>query len=104
MKKPASRKQKLCMECQKCCRNIAVYTHPDFYDCSAKEVADFYEMRGAGVREENGALLLSFPFPCPHLTPDGCAIYEKRPRHCREYDGIEDFGDGCLWAGLKKEK
>lgn len=102
MKKPTSRKQKLCIECQKCCKNIAVYTHPDFYECSEKEVLAFYKMRGCDVQKENGAFLLSFPLPCPHLTLDGCSIYEKRPQTCREYNGIEDFGDGCLWSRLKK--
>jgi Fe-S-cluster containining protein len=104
MKKPTSRKQKLCIECQKCCKNIAVYTHPDFYDCSAKEVLDFYKMRGVGVQKDKGAFLISFSFPCPHLTQDGCNIYEKRPKLCREYNGIEDFGEGCLLSILKNGK
>ena len=61
-------------------------------------------MRGYDVRKDRGALLLSFPLSCPHLTEDGCSIYEERPWSCREYNGIEDFGDECLWSGLKKKK
>ncbi len=99
-----SKKQKLCIECKKCCTNIAVYTHPDFYNCSAKEVRDFYKMRGFGVQKDSGAYLLSFDFPCPNLTDNGCKIYEKRPQSCRDYNGLEDFGEECLWSGLNKNK
>ncbi len=104
MKKQRSRKQKLCIECQKCCTRLALYTHPDFYDCSVKDVRNFFKMRGFDVQKEKGALLLSFTFPCPHLTKEGCNIYEKRPQPCREYNGLEDFGEECLWSGLKKKK
>ncbi len=104
MKKPRSLKQRLCIECQRCCKDVAVYTHPDFYECSMKEVLNFYKMRGFRVQKEKGAYLLSLTFPCPHLTADGCSIYEKRPQSCRDYNGIEDFGDECLWSGLKKKK
>ncbi len=102
MKKARSRKQKLCLECQKCCRSVSVYTHPDFYDCAAKEVLQFYKMRGIGVQKDKGAIMLTFPFPCQHLTSDGCGIYEKRPRICREYNGMEDLGDDCLWSKIRK--
>lgn len=102
MKKAKGRKQRLCLECQKCCKSVGVYTHPDLYDGSAKEVIAFYEMRGFTVQKDGGALLITMPFPCPHLTPEGCAIYEKRPRACRMYNGIEDFGKECLWSRLKK--
>src|SRR5574340_112937 len=91
MKKPGSIKQRLCIECRKCCSNIAVYTHPDFYRSSAEEVLAFYKMRGIRVKKEKGAFLLSFPLPCPHLTEDGCSIYEHRPQSCRAYNGIEDL-------------
>ncbi len=104
MKKPKSRKQRLCIECQKCCRNVAIYTHPDFYNCSAKEVRNFYKLRGFDVQKENGALLLSLPLPCPHLTQDGCNIYEKRPQSCRDYDGIDDLGEECLWSKIENKK
>ena len=112
MKKPltkkkstrVSAKQKLCIECQKCCTNVAVYTHPDFYECDPKEVRNFYKLRGFHVCKDNGALLLTVPYPCPNLTAEGCKIYDKRPQTCRDYDGLEDFGDECLWSGLKKKK
>ncbi len=102
MKAAKSRKQRLCLECQKCCRSVGVYTHPDLYDGSTKEIMEFYKMRGFTEQKDNGALLLTIPLPCPHLTTDGCGIYEKRPLACRKYSGIEDFGRECLWSRLKK--
>ncbi len=37
-------------------------------------------------KDEDGWFLL-FNQPCRHLLPGGgCAIYERRPRICREYD------------------
>ena len=97
-----SRKQKLCIECQKCCRDVSVYTRHDLYGCSKKKVLEFYEKRGFSVQKEGDKILLTLSMPCPNLTPDGCAIYETRPETCREYDGMEDFGEECLWSLLRK--
>jgi len=98
MEKLKSRKQKLCIECQKCCRDVSVYTRADLYNCSNRKVIEFYRTRGFKVHKEGDAILLTFSIPCPHLTPDGCDIYEKRPEVCREYDGMEDFDEECLWS------
>ena len=100
MKKTKEIKQKLCIECQKCCRDVSIYTRADLYNCSEKKVIEFYKTRGFDVQKEGKSILLTLSMPCPHLTPDGCAIYEKRPRVCQEYDGMEDLGDECLWSGL----
>ncbi len=104
-----SKKQKereaLCKACQRCCKELYIYTHPVMYGCSAQKVIDFYEARGFSVtRLEKDALILGLHYPCPHLTPQGCAIYEKRPQACREYSGIEDFGEECLWSTLERER
>ena len=102
-KRDLTEKERLCISCQKCCNELFVYTHPVLYSCSAETIVDFYKARGFDVsRLEEDAILLSFKHTCPHLTPDGCDIYEDRPKACADYSGIEDFGEGCLWSTLKQ--
>lgn len=101
--KGKTEKERSCLSCQKCCRELSIYTHPILYSCPAEDIVDFYEARGFHVtRLEEDAVVLTIEHTCPHLTPDGCDIYESRPKVCREYSGIEDFGEGCLWSKLKK--
>ena len=101
--KRLSEKERLCLSCLKCCRELSIYTHPVLYSCPAEDIVEFYEARGFHVvRLEEDAVVLTIGQTCPHLTPDGCDIYERRPKVCREYSGIEDFGPGCLWSELKK--
>lgn len=98
-------KERLCIACQKCCRELFVYTHPVLYDCPADFVVDFYRARGFDVTlMKEDAIIMSLKHPCPHLTEAGCDIYDTRPRACREYSGIEDFGDECLWSTIKEEQ
>jgi Fe-S-cluster containining protein len=100
--KALSEKERLCISCQKCCKEIFIYTHPVLYSCPADIVVDFYRARGFEItRLREDALILSLKHTCPHLTAEGCDIYEKRPQACVDYSGIEDFGDGCLWSTLK---
>ena len=100
--KRLSEKERLCLSCLKCCRELSIYTHPVLYSCPAEDIVEFYEARGFHVvRLEEDAVVLSIAHACPHLTPEGCDIYERRPKVCREYSGIEDFGAGCLWSKLK---
>jgi len=101
-KKELTEKERLCIACQKCCKELFIYTHPVLYDCPAGTIADFYKARGFDVTTlEENAMILSFKHICPHLTPAGCDIYETRPTACSDYSGIEDFGEGCLWSSLK---
>ena len=100
--KELSEKERLCISCQKCCKEIFIYTHPILYSCPTNTVVDFYRARGFDVTKlGEDALILSLKHTCPHLTPEGCDIYEKRPKACVDYSGIEDFGDDCLWSTLK---
>ncbi len=104
-KKKLTEKERLCISCQKCCKELIVYTHPILYECSAERLVDFYEARGFSVmRLEEDAIILSFEHICPHLTPEGCDIYETRPDVCREYSGIEDFGKECLWSTIEESE
>jgi Fe-S-cluster containining protein len=102
--KKLTKKQQLCIECKKCCTKVGVYTDPAIYELSEKDVIHFYETRGATVTKSDDHLFIVFDIPCPHLTLNGCKIYEKRPRICRIYSGQEEFGDECLWTALSKKK
>ncbi len=97
-------KQKLCVSCMKCCREVGIYTHPDMYVNTAEELIHFYEARGFSVERSGDMLVLSLRHSCPHLTAAGCDIYEKRPQVCKDYSGPADFGSSCLWANLPGEK
>ncbi len=101
--KELTEKERLCLACRRCCTEISVYTHPVLYTCSAEKIVDFYRARGFDVtRLEEDAIILSFRHVCPHLTADGCDIYDTRPSACAEYSGIEDFGEDCLWSTLEE--
>jgi Fe-S-cluster containining protein len=105
-KKPEklTQKQQLCVDCRKCCGYVGVYTDPTIYELSEKEVIHFYEARGATVTRDGEHLFIVFKLPCPHITPKGCAIYNKRPKICKIYSGLEEFGKECLWSSIEKKK
>jgi Fe-S-cluster containining protein len=78
----------LCEHCTAmCCRYIAVpidepETPQDFDDLRWYLVHE-----GISVFVEDGEWFLNVQADCRHLQPDQrCAIYDKRPRICREYD------------------
>jgi Fe-S-cluster containining protein len=97
-------KQQLCVECRKCCMQVGVYTDPSIYEMTEREVVHFYEARGATVTKSDSELFIVFNLPCPHLSNKGCAIYKKRPKICRKYSGLDEFGDDCLWSQIGKKK
>ena len=99
-----TQKQRLCLSCMRCCKEVGIYTHPGMYISTPEELATFYEARGFSVARSGELLVLTLKHPCPHLTPDGCDIYENRPRICADYSGLEDFGDRCLWSALPEDK
>jgi Fe-S-cluster containining protein len=95
-------KQQLCVKCRKCCMQVGVYTDPGIYETTEAEVIHFYEARGATVSKSDGELFIVFDLPCPHLTKKGCSIYPKRPKICRKYSGLHEFGADCLWSIIPK--
>jgi Fe-S-cluster containining protein len=99
-----TKKQQLCIQCRKCCQKVGVYTDPAIYEMTEADVIHFYKARGATVNKSDDQLFIVFDTPCPHLTPTGCAIYEKRPKICRTYSGLDEFKDECLWSSLSKNK
>jgi Fe-S-cluster containining protein len=106
--KELSVKQQLCITCRRCCKSLGMYLDPENYVSPKEDVAGFYAARGFEVYEHGELFLLIHPdFPCPNLTEKGCKIYNKRPNICKEYSGIEDLGEECLWSSLpefRKEK
>ncbi len=76
-----------CLACGNCCRT----TSPMFIDNDIDRLAKFLKMKPSifaetylMVDEDNFQVLKSSP--CPFLGADNyCAVYEARPRACREY-------------------
>jgi uncharacterized protein len=76
-----------CLACGNCCKT----TSPMFIDNDIDRLAKYLKMRPSVfaeqylmVDEDNFQVLKSSP--CPFLGADNyCAVYEARPRACREY-------------------
>lgn len=76
----------LCIKCQWCCQVANVPIPYNKGHNTQEEFAYLYWIKGRRVYWE--------PFtkewywlenkPCQHLSPDGCMIYEDRPRLCRD--------------------
>lgn len=76
-----------CLTCAACCRTLG----PAIYDKDIEKIAKALRMRPSDVVEqylridEDGDYVFKV-MPCPFLMPDNyCAIYESRPKACREY-------------------
>ena len=98
-------KQKVCIKCQRCCKDIHILTP---YAGDNKDMVEFFSARGfkvyrvpIDVDKKEIRLMVSFEYPCPFLTPAGCAIYPNRPQVCREYDGTKDPFIDCAWKELE---
>jgi len=90
----ATKKRKLCIRCQACCKILAIPTPmPD------KDGMEFYKARGCKVFRYKGSIRVIIPHICPQLTKEGCKIYANSPLDCMEFDGRKDLlvGDICLW-------
>jgi len=98
-------KQKLCLSCQKCCKQVNIITA---YSFTNEEIKKFYATRGFKIYsvtvpgDNKPRIMLSLEYPCPFLTPLGCAIYESRPEVCKAYDGTLDNTIDCAWRSLNE--
>jgi len=76
-----------CLQCANCCRSLG----PRIADKDVERMAKALRMKSADVMnkylrvdEDNDMVFQSMP--CPFLGDDNyCAIYESRPKACREY-------------------
>lgn len=94
------RKQELCLQCMECCKVLAF---PALYCTSNRNFVEFYRARECAIIATDSLPTVIVESVCPKLTEEGCSIYNKRPRWCREYDGRLDpvMKHVCLWG---KEK
>jgi len=94
------KKQRLCLQCMECCKNLTVPI-----ESICQEAIEFYAARNCRITPILGGRQgVVIPFPCPHVTPEGCDIYDERPIACKQYDGTKDplMKDKCLW--IKKNR
>ena len=76
-----------CLDCANCCKT----TSPIFYRKDIERLASFFRLKPGAfiakylrVDEDNDYVLQSSP--CPFLSKDNyCAVYEHRPKACKEY-------------------
>lgn len=76
-----------CLTCANCCKT----TSPIFYETDIDRLARALRMKPGDFvetylrRDEDGDYVLQST-PCPFLGPDNyCAVYDDRPKACREY-------------------
>ena len=81
--------QKICVECQECCRWMT-FTLNVLEAKRRQKFIEFYKARGCTIKSNSGDVVVMIPHICPHLKEDGCDVYERRPIACREYDGRHD--------------
>lgn len=93
-----SKKEKLCIRCQACCKLLYIPTTQPLIK-EESDGSEFYKERGIKFCVLYGVLYAAIPSECPQLTKEGCKIYSRRPQSCQEYDGRKDplMKDICLW-------
>lgn len=93
----SEKKQFACLSCQKCCKEFGLLTYFEWNE----ENLEYFQARGFLTSNYNGNIVVwTDKFPCPHLTKNGCNIYETRPEICKKYDGRENLGSDCAWSEL----
>lgn len=92
-----TRKQELCLKCMECCKVLAF---PALYCMNNRNFTQFYYNRGCSIIATESLPVVIVESTCPHLTDNGCTIYDSRPKWCREYDGRLDpvMRHVCLWG------
>lgn len=69
-----------CGECKTCC---------EFFIISLEDVPEDYKefcrTWGILLEEQGNKTLLKIYSPCKNITNNGCLIYKKRPKYCRDF-------------------
>ncbi len=80
-----------CLDCANCCKSIS----PTLYNKDIERLAKHLKQKPSLFIEkyltidEEGDYVFSTT-PCPFLLPDNyCAVYESRPKACREYPHLD---------------
>ena len=86
-----------CSKCTAlCCRYIAIEIDKPETKRDFDDIRWYVAHRGVRVFVERGRWYVEFRTRCKFLTKDNlCAIYEKRPRICREHDPNSCEFDGA---------
>jgi len=84
MPKQLTEEQILCIQCQECCKTMAMSINKD---AVTKETIEFFKARGCEMHYVGNVMWVIMPSICPNLTTFGCKIYSTRPDICRIYDG-----------------
>lgn len=80
-----------CLACANCCKTLG----PAIYDKDIERMAKALRMKPSKfneiyLRKDDDGDYVFQSIPCPFLLPDNyCAIYECRPKACREYPHTE---------------
>jgi Fe-S-cluster containining protein len=101
-----AQKSELCQSCGKCC--MAMTFDGGEVDDDALDQIRWLELHGVRVdyhrRRGLTSYYYTFPTPCSQLQVDAgrysCAIYDTRPKMCRDYEGWAAGPTGvpdCLW-------
>jgi Fe-S-cluster containining protein len=70
-----------CGTCHLCCE-VFMLNVSDVPD----DGREFFETWGCVIGDNcSGGTVLKLHHPCQYLTKEGCSIYKKRPKFCREY-------------------
>lgn len=74
-----------CQRCARCCTYFCLQIdEPDERD-DFEDLAWLLAHKGVAIHVEGKDWQLMVQNRCRFLTPEGCAIYETRPRICREH-------------------
>jgi hypothetical protein len=95
-------KRRICQQvCRsRCCRYITVVLPPPRRKWDFDELSWFLSHENISVYVEARRWHLEVRNPCKHLTSDNlCAIYERRPQVCRDYDH-----DSCEYPERPRHK
>lgn len=83
----------ICKSCGECCKHLGIEiprAHATSY------VLEFFKARGFKLKQlKKDTAYLWADIKCPQLTKDGCAIYDRRPQACKDYDGTKDPNINC---------